>query len=590
MAATSPTRAGEATLERVLLSWPTDSPWTALADPAPDAPESWIQVAKTGSFVSQRYGKFSITPDDLTQMLTNFTTITPKPPTMIPVDYDHLSMDPQRPGDGVAAGWLKKLVLRANGNELWGLVAWTPDAATAIKKKQYQFVSPSFVKDYVYKNGEVIGTTLLAAAITNHPFLEGMAALTLSGGLSEAGLAALTLRLSGGVHEMALRLNDDVAPMNAAAPKPGAPNPGAADPGATPAPGGSMDVGQKVSIKDDEVQKPEQLGVVFTIAQVVGQGDDQFVSLQAPDGTIAEWFRADELQPAAANANTTSPLPEKEGASFSEPASPGKAASPPSVPIHPHPADNTTSKDGVQAGSASTPGSDLPTKQNETLHKGEPASPGSSAKETDQEHPVPSTYNPGTNLSREKHMKTFELRDTKGNTVTIGEDAIAAIAERAVPAGSVVIAKTEYEGLKSSVTNLSGQINIMADAAAKAEKRARLMEMSSELDRLSKAAKLAKPERDWAAEKFKNADQTDLTDFRVWAKMVDSRPALVSLGEHGSGLATNQSEAQEASDTLQQEAERIAKEKRLPYRDALILASRLHHDSSSQYLEQFRVN
>jgi hypothetical protein len=48
-----------------------------------------------------------------------------------------------------------------------------------IENRAYRFVSPSFVKDHTHKDGRKIGTTLLAAAITNHPFLEGMSALTL---------------------------------------------------------------------------------------------------------------------------------------------------------------------------------------------------------------------------------------------------------------------------------------------------------------------------------------------------------------------------------------------------------------------------
>ncbi len=36
------------------------------------------------------------------------------------------------------------------------------------------------MKDHAHKDGTKIGTTLLAAAITNHPFLEGMQALTLN--------------------------------------------------------------------------------------------------------------------------------------------------------------------------------------------------------------------------------------------------------------------------------------------------------------------------------------------------------------------------------------------------------------------------
>ena len=93
-------------LDRVVLTSPSLlSLATASADSG--APRSWIQVAKTGEFVSNRYGKFSITKDDLKQMLHNFTEVTPKAPTELPIDYDHLSMDPQKPGDGIAAGWIK---------------------------------------------------------------------------------------------------------------------------------------------------------------------------------------------------------------------------------------------------------------------------------------------------------------------------------------------------------------------------------------------------------------------------------------------------------------------------------------------------
>lgn len=141
---------------------------------------SWIQVAKTiDDAVSSRYGKFSITKDNLRQMLANFQKGQPQSPTRIPVDYDHLSMDPQKPGDGIAAGWFIDLELREHDTELWGLVEWTPKAAEAIKSKEYQGVSPSFSRNYTDKQGLKRGTTLLAAAITNHPFLEGMAQLTL---------------------------------------------------------------------------------------------------------------------------------------------------------------------------------------------------------------------------------------------------------------------------------------------------------------------------------------------------------------------------------------------------------------------------
>src|SRR6185369_12372986 len=126
-------------LERVILSNPTLLAQVSLADDDGAAPRSWIQVAKTGSFVSSRYGKFSITRADLATMLHNFQHVTPKAPTELPVDFDHLSMDPQKPGDGIAAGWIEQLELRNDGDELWARVSWTPKAAAAIKNKEYRF-------------------------------------------------------------------------------------------------------------------------------------------------------------------------------------------------------------------------------------------------------------------------------------------------------------------------------------------------------------------------------------------------------------------------------------------------------------------
>jgi phage I-like protein len=161
---------------QVLLSFPSALPPLSLSD---RSARSWIQIARTGAFVSNRYGEFAITREDLAQMLHNFRMVTPIAPTKLAVDYDHLSMDPKQVGDGTAAGWFQDLELRNDGDELWGLVEWTPKAAEHIKNLEYQFVSPSFVKDHTSKQGKKIGTTLLAAAITNHPFLEGMQAVTL---------------------------------------------------------------------------------------------------------------------------------------------------------------------------------------------------------------------------------------------------------------------------------------------------------------------------------------------------------------------------------------------------------------------------
>lgn len=141
---------------------------------------SWIQVFKTGKFWDPRYGTFSITSLDLSTMLDNFKDGVPKPPTRIPIDYNHGTAHPDSSEAGKAAGWIADLSLRSSGEELWALVEWTPDAADMIENKEYLFVSPQFAFDYRHSTEGEIGTTLLAAAITNTPVLEGMEPLSLS--------------------------------------------------------------------------------------------------------------------------------------------------------------------------------------------------------------------------------------------------------------------------------------------------------------------------------------------------------------------------------------------------------------------------
>lgn len=246
-----------AELANVILSNPTIVELAASSDAEPR--RSWIQLAKVGSFVSKRYGKFSITRDDLSQMDFNFKNVTPKDPTELPIDYDHLSMDPKKPGDGIAAGWLKNVELRAEGDELWGQVEWTSDGAEKIEKKEYRFVSPSFIKDHTHKNGERIGTTLLAAAITNHPFLEGMKALTLFNFSAMGDLAIV-----------------EEAVMNLA------------------------EVGQRVKFNPDDEDtvpelRPEERGLSFEIKGV--KRDATFVKIATLDGKPYGWYHEDSFVP-----------------------------------------------------------------------------------------------------------------------------------------------------------------------------------------------------------------------------------------------------------------------------------------------------
>ena len=158
-----------------------------------------IQLLITGNFQSTRFGKFSITEQHIDRMVNNFDSVHPVRPTELMIDYDHLSERPAQPGDGRAAGWFKRLYkkLSATGKpELWATVEFTEPAAEAVKRKEYRFFSPTFMFDYVTNVGKKIGATLLAGALTNRPFLQGMQAITLSLTGEVAGVAGPQTRKS----------------------------------------------------------------------------------------------------------------------------------------------------------------------------------------------------------------------------------------------------------------------------------------------------------------------------------------------------------------------------------------------------------
>lgn len=183
------------------------------ADSADGPATTWIQVLRTGSFWSARYKDFAVTKATLAKMVENFQTITPKAPTELPLDYNHGTNYAETVDQGKAAGWIKNLELRANGTELWAQVELTAEAADLVRGKEYRYVSATFEFDHVHTDGEhrkkAIGPTLMSAALTNTPFVEGMAPVTL------AKDAAVMLDADG----MDAEPDDDADDTEAAKPK-----------------------------------------------------------------------------------------------------------------------------------------------------------------------------------------------------------------------------------------------------------------------------------------------------------------------------------------------------------------------------------
>lgn len=253
-----------------------------------------LQLAVAGQFVSGRYGRFAIAERDFDEMIGHYGTVYPLNPTELCVDYDHLSTPdpdkPRTPGDGRASGWIKRIYKKAttlSGKSTIGLFAeieWTPPAAELIRSKQYRFFSPTFVKQWVTNTGKKIGATLLGGALTNHPFLHGMNAVTLSGELAipytGASMATIKTKDKNGA-EVEIELSDLEAVPEVKAhftPKPAPiadPAPAAA-PAPAPAAAGqpSADVAQLSS------QIATLVGTVSTLSQSVAQMQTQQVQTQ----------------------------------------------------------------------------------------------------------------------------------------------------------------------------------------------------------------------------------------------------------------------------------------------------------------------
>lgn len=138
-------------------------------------PTSEIQVAKIGEWKGHPTGSFKITETIIKEMIKNFEA----GERDVVVDYQHLSLDGGA-DDARAAGWTKKLVNKGKDG-LWAVVEWTKKAAEMIKEKEYRYISPEFHLNYSSKETKKKqGATLLAIALTNRPFLEGMAPVALS--------------------------------------------------------------------------------------------------------------------------------------------------------------------------------------------------------------------------------------------------------------------------------------------------------------------------------------------------------------------------------------------------------------------------
>ena len=152
-------------------------PITMSADPVS---QSVIQVARCGTFDGHSQGGFVFDPSTFDVLVRNFDASANK---RVPIDYEHATEMTTAPGvlqnGAPAVGWVTHLESRGEAG-LYAHVDWVdPQAVERIRMGQYAYCSPAVVFGAIDpESGAAIGPKLTSVALTNRPFLDGMAALT----------------------------------------------------------------------------------------------------------------------------------------------------------------------------------------------------------------------------------------------------------------------------------------------------------------------------------------------------------------------------------------------------------------------------
>ena len=169
-----------------------DDKSTTLAERCPtvllaegEAPEvghrTWNQVARLGEFRGHRQGAFRFDAGAFARIIANFNATTNR---RVPVDYEHTSevLPENVAQEGVpAVAWIVDLEDRG-AEGLWACFEWVDAKAVQyVRERRYLYVSPAVVFDAIDKaSGQHIGARLTSVALTNHPFLDGLAPLVAS--------------------------------------------------------------------------------------------------------------------------------------------------------------------------------------------------------------------------------------------------------------------------------------------------------------------------------------------------------------------------------------------------------------------------
>lgn len=152
--------------------------------------KTWNQIARFGTFREHPQGGFSFGPKEFAELEQNFRATKNR---AVPVDYEHAS---ERHPDNVAQkgvpalAWIVDVDNRGEGG-FWGLFDWKdPEAVEHVRAERYRYLSPAVRFNARDKEtGRSIGARLTSCALTNQPYLDGMAPVTASESSARLSLA-----------------------------------------------------------------------------------------------------------------------------------------------------------------------------------------------------------------------------------------------------------------------------------------------------------------------------------------------------------------------------------------------------------------
>lgn len=138
-----------------------------------DASKAWVELVRAGKYLGYHGGPMEISLAALDEMVRNFKDSSAS--NQPPVTIGH----PKPDAEIAAVGWI--VDLKVDGATLMGLVEFAQDFAKRIKKGAFRYVSIEASLDALHPNtGKPIGATLDALAVTNRPFVRGLAPISLS--------------------------------------------------------------------------------------------------------------------------------------------------------------------------------------------------------------------------------------------------------------------------------------------------------------------------------------------------------------------------------------------------------------------------